>query len=508
MNIRDAHTRYSADTTAIHRVRPDGSEAPARATHMLAILWRHKLVILLSIILGLAAGGIYIAVTPARYLASASMLIDPKLGKTVGSDPVQPGFIADTSAIDSQIKLFTSQTVLERVAKKTGLANDPEFNGSQRSFLQRLLRPAPLEEGGVDLKSVEDAITIKRPERTYVVTIEVLARDAKKAADMANGLTQAYIADQIGARLDAARDDTQFVRQRLDKLSSQIKDAETKVEAFKTQNNIVDSSGLRSNEQQVSDLTKALGDARSKASDAKARYDEIHLMAKRGRLDASSEAVKSQTIEHLRQSQAETDQAVAKLAETLGARHPELMEARSRKAKLDGLIRDELKRVELAAQSDYQAAHRNEMQILQEVDRIKGQSTSMSSKLVPLEQLERNVKVLRASFDRLASVNDNLAQQQGDSPPGRVIAIARPPVSPSQPRKSIVGIVSLSAGLFLGLAGALLLNGMGSHRAPAPDVVYRGNTEPAPPVSPPQARAPARSPVRRYWDDHDDDVAT
>ena len=474
--------------------------------NVFAILWRHKLIILLSIIVCLMAGIGYIVVTPARYLASTSILIDPKLGKTVGSDPVQPGFIADTSAMDSQIKLFTSQTVLERVAKKTDLANDPEFNGVQRSLLQRLLHPTPLIEGGVDLKAVEDAVTIKRPERTYVVTIEVLARDAKKAADMANGLTQAYIDDQVGARLDAARDDTQFVRQRLDKLSGQIKDAETKVEAFKTQNNIVDSNGLRSNEQQVSDLTKALGDARSKASDSKARYDEVRIMAKRGQLDASSEAVKSQTIERLRQAQAETDQTVAKLAQTLGAQHPELLEARSRKTKLDELIRDELKRVELAAQSDYQAAHQHEAQILREVDRVKSQSTTMSSKLVPLEQLDRNVKVLRASFDRLAAVNDNLAQQQGDTPPGRIIAIARPPVSPSQPKKSIVGIISLSAGLFLGLAGALLLDSTEPRRPLVPEVVYGSPTEPAQP--PPTGHAQARGLGRRYWDDQDDDVRT
>ena len=62
------------------------------------------------------------------------MLIDPRLGKTVGTDPLQPGFIPDTSAMDSQVKLFTSQTVLSRVAKMADLKDVPEFNGSQRSL--------------------------------------------------------------------------------------------------------------------------------------------------------------------------------------------------------------------------------------------------------------------------------------------------------------------------------------------------------------------------------------
>ena len=497
MAIRDIYPRLDEEDQA-PPLQPRAATALARSTGIFAILWRRKMLIGLMMLLCIAAGVGYIAVTPSRYLASTAILIDPRLGKTVGSDPVQPGFIVDTSAIDSQIKLFTSQTVLERVAKKADLADDPEFNGSKRGLLQTLLRPTISMEGGVDLKALEDAITIKRPERTYVVTIEVLSNNAKKSADLANDLTQAYIDDQVGARNDAARDDTDFVRQRLDKLSGQIKDAETKVEAFKSQNNIVDSTGLRSNEQQVGDLTKALGDARAKASDARAHYDEIRKMARRGRLDASSEALRSPTIERLRQAQAETDQAVAKLATTLGAQHPELIEARGRQAKLDGLIKAELGRVELSAQSDSEATRKNEAQILSEVDRIKNQSTTMSRNLVPLDQLERNVKVLRASFDRLASVNDNLLQQQGETPPGRVISVARPSVSPAQPKKTVIALVSLSAGVFLGLAAALLAESAASGRPRVPDVVY----EPQPLETP---RDPKQGQRRRYWDDEPDD---
>jgi succinoglycan biosynthesis transport protein ExoP len=470
----------------------------AESVGLLTILWRRKAAIIASVLLFFFGGLAYIAITPPRYLATTAMLIDPRLGKSVGADPVQPGFIADTSAIDSQIKLFTSQTVLSRAAQTTDLKNDPEFNGSQRSLLQRLLHPnAPLD-GTVDLKALEDAITIKRPERTYVVQIDVLARDPDKAAAIANAITKAYIDDQITSRVDAAKDDTSFVRQRLDKLSGQIRDAETKVEAFKTKNNIVDSTGLRSDEQQVSDLTKLLADARSRASDLKSKRDEIRAMARRGRLDGSNQAVTSQTIERLRQTQADTEQNVARLAKTLGPAHPSFIEAKARQTKINALIRDELQRLELAAAGEYQSAHAHEAQILADVDNLKQKSANLSRNQVPLEQLERNVKVLRSSFDRFAQINDSLAQQEGDSPPGRVIAVARPPVSPSSPKKTIVGLISLSAGLFFGLALALFAEGTGQRRSAPVSVVY---DEPLRPVERPRA---SPRPMRRYWDDHDD----
>ena len=190
---------------------------------------------------------------------------------------------------------------------------------------------------------MEEAITIKRPERTYIVGIDVLSRSPQTSADIANDLTQAYIEDQINSRVDAAHDDTRFIREQMTKLAGQIKEAEDKVETFKTQNNIVDVNGLRSNEQQVADLTKALGEARARTSDAKAKLDEVENLRRQGHLDSASEAVKSLTMERLRQQQAETEQNVAKLAMTLGARHPELMEARGRQTKIDALIRDELR---------------------------------------------------------------------------------------------------------------------------------------------------------------------
>lgn len=499
MTIRETSPAAIGDYDTARRDRT-GTRWASNEPGILGILWRRKLTVVACIALAVALGVAYIAIVPPRYMASTAILIDPRLGKTVGFDPVQPGFIADTAAMDSQIKLLTSQTVLSRVAVMADLKTDAEFNGSNRSLWQRLLHPKPYLEDSVDLKTLESAITIKRPERTYVVAIEVLARDPNKSAEIANDIAKAYIEDQISSRVVAARDDTLFVRKRLDALSTEIKDAENKVEAFKTSNNVVDSSGLRSNEQQVADLTKALGEARARMSDTQARLEEVNRLARSGRLDATTEAGRSITMERLRQQEAETEQNVAKLAMTLGPQHPALVEARGRQTKIERLIRDELQRIGMAARSDHEAARSHVAQITRQLDDVKTQSIKLSRNLVPLEQLERNVKVLRASFERFAQVNDNLSQQEGDSPPGRIIAKARPPVSPSQPKKTLVGILSLSGGLFFGLATALFMEGNAPQRAPA--VAFEAPVEPAKP------RQPARAMTggRRYWDDHDDDL--
>src|ERR1700760_2748943 len=119
MAFRDLYARFDEDSPRHRGQRRSRSRAPVDMAQsgLILVLWRRKMLVLATIALSLLCGILYLAVAPARYLASTSILIDPRLGKTVGSDPVQPGFIVDSSAIDSQIKLFTSQTVLARVAK-------------------------------------------------------------------------------------------------------------------------------------------------------------------------------------------------------------------------------------------------------------------------------------------------------------------------------------------------------------------------------------------------------
>lgn len=494
MTFRDLYARYDEDVLLAARGYPTRRS-------IVSILWKRRWLVLGVFGACLLAGFAYITLTPRRYLASTSILIDPRLGKVVGADPVQPGFIPDSGAIDSQVKLFTSQTVLTRVAKLANLGDAAEFNGSERSLLQRLLHPSQPLDGGVDLKALEEAITIKRPERTYIVTIEVLTKDPQRSAEIANDITQAYIEDQITARVDSARDDSRYVRDRLTALAAQIKDAEDKVETFKTQNNIVDSSGLRSNEQQVADLTRALGDARARTSSTRARYDELKRLTSSGTLDTASEAVRSVTIERLRQQQAEATEQVAKLAATLGARHPELVEARQREAQVEKLIRDELNRLAASAAGDYQSAQANEAHIATEIERVKTQSTKISRDLVPLTQLERTVATLRASYDRYSQIRDNLGQQEANSPPGRVIAVARPPVSPSQPKKVLAVLISTAAGVFLGVASALFVESLRGEPFPYGGVPGHA---PGPAYYPALPRGPERLRVaRRYWEDDD-----
>jgi succinoglycan biosynthesis transport protein ExoP len=453
---------------------------------LVAAIWRQRVVVVACFGAAVGLGVAYLIVAPVTYEASSSILLDPRLGKTVGADPSTPGFVTDSSAIDSQVKLLTSQTVLSKVATSLHLDDDPDFSGPKFSFLRLLGLQAPTPSG-VDLKALERAITIKRPERTYLVEIQAAASTPDKAAAIANAVAEAYNDDQISARVVAARSDAKFVTQKRDQLQKQINDAEKRVEAYKAANRIVSPDGLRANEQQVADLTRELGTSRGRLSDLKARAEQIASIARSGKLAGMTDALKSTTVERLRSAQTDAERDLAKLSETLGTRHPARIEAEAQVARIHGLIDAELKRLQQGAENDYLTEKRNEAQLVAELDRIKGQATTTSQKLVPLREMEREVNALRLSDERFARVGDTLAQQEGDTPPARIIAAARPPVSPSAPKKALVLAIAGALGLFCGLAAALLREG--------------SNLTPPRRTPTPARRNPAPARTRNYWPD-------
>lgn len=464
-------------TSPIDRTPPEDREIGLAA--IVAAILRRWLIVAGSVALFIALAVAYIALTPARYTASTSILLDPRLGKTVGADPTTPGFSPDTNAIDSQIRLLTSQTVLSRVATRLHLDQAPEFSGARFS-LSSLFGGNTPSETGADLKALDQAISIKKPDRTYVVEILATAATGERAAAIANAIVEAYNEDQISSRVVATRNDAKFVTQKREQLRGQIEQADTRIEAYKRANNIVSTDGLRSNEQQVSDLTRELGTARGRLSELKARTDQINAIARSGKLDSTPDALKSPAIERLRGAQTDTERELARLAETLGAKHPALLEARAQVQRVRELIVAELGRLKQSADNDFQVERRNEAQLIGDLDRIKRQVTDTGSKLVPLRQMEREVDALRASDERFARLSDTLTQQEGDSPPARVVAGARPPVSPSWPRRSLILGLAAAVGLFFGLGAALFFDALRRPHASRRASANLGSTDLAP----------------------------
>ena len=423
-------------------------------------IWRGKSTILMTTAAALLLAVLFVVLVPHKYTAVTQILIDPTDLHAVGSDltPANPANDAAALQVESQVRVLTSDSVLRRVVSAEGLDHDPEFIGPWSWFGRS---GAHIDNSVAALNALRRAVQAKRAERTYVVDVSVTSRDPTKAARIANAITRAYLTEQTDVRAEAARQVSQSLSSHLNDLKERVRDAESRVESFKVNNNIFSAGGQLINEQQLSELNNQLVTARARTAAAKARLDQVErLQASQDENGAFPEAVQSQTIAMLRTQYAEVMRRQAEQMTTLGPRHPAVIEIKAEADRLRRGIDDEIHRIALSARSDYESARDNEEMLAANLERLKRNAITTNEAMVTLRELERDVVANRAVYEAfLVRARETSEQERIDTKNIRVISPADTPLRRSFPPSNLllaVGalLIGIGAGTGIVLTGS------------------------------------------------------
>ena len=427
----------------------------------------------------------YIFTTPSLYSATTSMLIDPRQGRSLGLETAA-NLSADTGQLESQLKLVASQTVLRRVVENEKLLNDPEFGPQPPGLLRRILGvvgrslPTPTQQDKIDLAvdALSKNVSARRSERTYVIDIQVSSKEASKSARLANAVAKAYMDDASEARSGVVKLESEYVREQLSSLQTKLQEAEERVAIFKEKNRIFDASGKLVNDEQITNLSNEIVQARTKTAETRAKFDQVQRAVKSGKsIEAIGDAQKSSILEKLRGQSAEIARLEANLRTTLGPLHPQLREVQQQAADTRRLINEELRRIVSLTENEYQIARGSEQSLEAELNRLRSIAGTTNQALPQLRELERNVDAQRAAFDKLSKTGDTISQQGADTPVARVIAMALTPDAASSPRKVPILALALTTGLGFGVGAALLIEGSQRRRRspPTPSLPLKNN---------------------------------
>ncbi len=434
-----------------------------------SILLRRLMTIALTMFMFVTPAVLYIMFSPKLYNATTSLLVDPRQGRSLSQDVAGNNLSSDTAQMESQLKLVSSQTVLRRVVEREKLLNDPEFGVSPPGILSRILavvgrsvdQPSMKDKMAVSVDALSKAISVKRPERTYIIDIQVASQEAEKSARIANSVSAAYMDDSVDARNQAVKFESDWLRERLTNLQAKLQEAEARVEAYKEQNKIFDANGKLVNDDQITNLSNEIVLARTRTAEARAKFEQMQKAVRSGSgVAALGEAQKSTVLEKLRSQAAEINRLEANLRTTLGPRHPQLLEVQQQAADTRALISEELRRIAKTTENEFQVARAGEASLERELERLKVISGTTNLSRPQLRELEREVEAQRSAFERFSKIRDAISQQGGDAPIGRVIAPAVAPDAPTSPRKIPILALALAAGMGFGIALALLRESM------------------------------------------------
>jgi succinoglycan biosynthesis transport protein ExoP len=431
-----------------------------------------KTVIVATTLLSLLAAAVFILVAPAKYTATAQILIDPSDLKGVENSLMASNQMSDLAVlqVESQVRVLTSDNVLRRVIAAEKLDSDPKFARNQTSLLRDLMAAvltpfgiahatANFDPALAALYELQQHIRVKRAERTYVVDVSVTTDDGDKSARIANAVTAAYLAEQTSARSEAARRVSDSLAARLSELKNRVRMAEERVEDFKARNNIVGASGQLVNEQQLSELNNQLSLARARTAEAKSRFEQVAALQRSGTdIGAFTEAVQSQTMTALRSQYADVMRREAEQTTTLGPRHPAVIEIRAQAQRLRRVIAEEINRIFEAARSDYERARSSEEGLARSLEMLKRNTLATNEARVALRELERDVQASRAVYESfLMRARETGEQERLDTKNVRIISRAEAPLRRSSPPSfALIGFAALVLGVSAGTGLALV----------------------------------------------------
>ena len=420
-----------------------------------------------------AVTGLILSQITPQYRATALVMLDSRKAKVTNTTDVLGGIATDIPAMQTEIEVLRSATLLGRVVDKLRLESDPEYGAARRGPFGVMLRELStlyasmvgsndvaspsnraVEEGprARAIAVLQSNLVIASRGRSYVISIAVDSRDGAKARRIVDAITDFYLVDQLQAKLDANKRATEFFNDRLEELRRSVETAERAAATYREKAGLTIGKDSTIASQSLSELSSQLIQARTQRADRESRLIALQQAARSpATLGGVSEVLANPLISSLRTQEAEVARRVGDLNQRYGEGHPRMLQTRAEQGQIQGRIAQEVAKILSSLQGDVEAARSKEAELQAQVTALETKAGGLGQSEVQLRQLEREAQSSRAVYEdflkRFKELREQQDIQQTDS---RVLSPANVSIGPVSPRYGLILALALVGGLMLG----------------------------------------------------------
>lgn len=447
------------------------------------LFWRRRFLVMSVVGVITVLALIKALTTTPIYTGRALVQIQTRSAKVVELNNVVPSLNVDKAAIETEVNLIRSPTVISQVIQDLGLDRDPEFRPPPFSWcdlwvdlvdvdfcavVSSAFAEMKPDSTQVDasvattnepiLRAVSQRLEVGSVGQSLLIAVDFDSEDPIKAAGIANTVVQTYLENQVRAKRDAAVQANDWLRERLETLRQRLIDAERAVEDYREDAGLTAAGSASTiSEQQLSELNSKIVVAQAQRVEAEARLKRFReLQETSGEVGATPIVLKSPLIQELRLEEAKLLHQMAELSAQLGPLHPKIISLTDKIADLQTKIATEIGKIgeELRSQVEITRAH--EWTLRNGLEKLRADVAGNRQAGVGLRELEREANASRQLYQKfLARIQETSEQQGLQDPDAILVASAEPPDRPSRPRKTL--IVALAFVGSLGLAGTLVV---------------------------------------------------
>ncbi len=415
---------------------------------------RRRILVLLAVAAVVAAIGIVLTlrITPV-YQGVTRIQIDPSrnpLSRSAGDAQAQLA----SEAIETEVSVIRSLDIARIVAKRLNLANDPEFSGGPTPAGQPARSPEAKQEAVA--RSINSKLDVSRDRLTYILIIRFSSLSAEKAARIANAFATAYLDTKVGNKIGTAERQSAWYQQRMNELAAEIRAADERVAQYQAQAGIVRGASNQQGtivDQQVAPLSLQLATAESYAAEARSKEQSARQQVRRGALDAVSDVRESATVQDLRRQRAALTQTQEDVRGRYGERHPDFIKVRDQAAAIDQQLRLEMNRVVRSLDADAGAAEARASSLRQSMTQLEQRQGENARASVIAASLQREADGKHEAYDKISQMAlESRQAAQNSIAQAQIIDSAKAPAAPSWPNRPLLFLLSIVAGIGVGIA--------------------------------------------------------
>lgn len=379
----------------------------------------------------------------------------------------------------TQYRILQSRSLARRTIESMNLGNKPApavsavkpgLLAQAKSYVVRLTggeepkAPVSVEPRAVDETAVLSAmidgfqggVSIEPIRNSRLVDVLYSSSDPKFAADAANALAKAYIAQSMEFRFSASKDATDWLSDQLTEQRKAVEASEAALQEYREKYGAVAVADSASNIviQRLTDLNSALTRAKTERINKEALYNQLKAAETSGALETYPAVLSNDYVQKLRSDLADLQRQQAQLAERYGERHAEMIRIRTTIAGAEAKLRGELGKIVESVNNEFQAARSEERSLQSALDSQKVEALSLNRRGIELSVLQReadsNKQIYESLMQRTKETGISSERRTSNIRIVDPAEVPRAPISPNLRRSFILSLVA-SLTMSLGL---------------------------------------------------------
>lgn len=428
----------------------------------LRVVLQHRWVVLGTLGLALALAAVITLLAERQYRAEATLQINAQPAQIIGSrNQPLPRFRNDDQYLQTQFGILRSRALADRVARDLKLSDDPGFVSPSIPAADRVRAVARRLAGNLEVVPMRGS---------DLVTLAYTDPDRSRAARIANGFAEGFIAATTENRYDTTNYARRFLQDQLAMARARLENSERALVTYAQNQGIVQLDGASNGggRREGDGPSAATGDTLS--SQTLVTLNNALSLATAERIAAeqayrqtsgpgvSSEQMADPALQALRAERARLEADYSERLKTFKPDYPDMRALQSKIAEVRSAIARDTGAIASSLASRYRAAAGRERELQAKVSQLRAQVLDLRNRGIGYNFLQREVDTNRELYDALLQrykeigVVGELGENQAT-----IIDRALAPGAPYRPQPLRNLGIALALGLICGIGLAFLI---------------------------------------------------